>query len=228
MSVTPAAASAREQSAPLTALLQELVRAKLRLSLLCAYWLTRSPALEADIALANIAQEELGHAQVLEALLHDDFGLPTLPRDAAVTWNAWPSTGAAVDIVPQEWPAAVVEQLLLDGRITSVLHALAHARGMRLAERARKMIQEEQFHELFVLETLRSLAAVGPAVRTRLQALVPEKSADLARELDFDSILTAVDTAGLFHPEWRAARAAYAAALAARIQAALADDDHAR
>ena len=157
---SPNAASAEADRA-VRELLASLVRLKQFLGFQYASWCACGPSIEADIALAGMAQEESGHAAALGALLEDQ----STDKDAVVTWAGWSEkTGSAID----DWPRMIVACLARDAAATATLEALKGSRDARLAQRAAKMVQEEQFHLMFGVETVRSFAALSPQARRDL------------------------------------------------------------
>ena len=142
-------------------LLASLIEIKQFVGFQYASWCTSGPSIEADIALAGMAQEESGHAAALGALLED----PSTDKDALVTWASWSEkAGGMID----DWPLMIVTCLARDAAATATLEALKGARDARLAQRATKMLQEERFHLMFGMETVRSFAALSPKARRDL------------------------------------------------------------
>jgi hypothetical protein len=98
-------------------------------------WSVRAPTLESSTAVTAMAQEEVGHARVLGGLVPDDLAgdaIPCLQGTAA----SWPELIGVV---------APVELALAE-----LTRQLAVCRHELLRSRARKMAEEERFHELFV------------------------------------------------------------------------------
>jgi ring-1,2-phenylacetyl-CoA epoxidase subunit PaaC len=151
-------------------LLASLVKSKQFLGFQYASWCAQGPSIESNIALAGMAQEEIGHSTVLSGLL----GEPAADKDAMVTWAGWAETaGAMIDA----WPKMIVTCLARDASATATLEVLKSSSDPRLAQRARKMTQEEQFHLTFGVETVRSFADLAPASRASL-------AEDFRREFD--------------------------------------------
>jgi 1,2-phenylacetyl-CoA epoxidase catalytic subunit len=98
-------------------------------------WSVRAPTLESSTAVTAMAQEEVGHARVLGGLVPDGVegeGIPCL-RQPATSWPELIGIVAPVELALAE----------LTRRLSGCGHEL-------LRSRARKMAEEERFHELFV------------------------------------------------------------------------------
>ena len=144
-------------------LLGALQRSKQFLGFQYASWCAQSPSIEANIALAGMAQEEIGHATVIGGLL----GEQSADKDGVVTWDGWSQkAGGRIEA----WPQMVVACLARETAAAGALEALKDAKDVRIAQRARKMIQEGQFHLIFGVETVRSLAGDAPEARKGLAA----------------------------------------------------------
>jgi|GEM_PF-4836247 1,2-phenylacetyl-CoA epoxidase catalytic subunit len=136
-------------------LVATLVAAKQRLARHYLEWCVRGPVLEASTAVAAMAQEERGQAAVLRGLLDQASGprgiaLPMAVVDRAATW---------VDLI--------VLAALFDSAITYVLATVAGIWPV-LSRRAGKILQEEQFHQMFADRWFVLLGrdlAVGPLLR---------------------------------------------------------------
>jgi 1,2-phenylacetyl-CoA epoxidase catalytic subunit len=125
--------------------------------------------MEASIALCGMALEEEGHAKVLEGFVAEETGVAPVDRDSLVTWEDWPLLGDTSGQRQETWPEALLAYFCQDVQTTAALHALARSSVTRLADRARKMVQEEAFHQVFVLETVGTLAEISPVARQVLK-----------------------------------------------------------
>jgi ring-1,2-phenylacetyl-CoA epoxidase subunit PaaC len=109
-------------------------------------WQVRSPTLESDLALSNIAQDELGHARLWFDLLAD-FGAeeseliwerpPGEWRHSTLTELPWPEGG---------WADAVVRGYLYDVAEDLRLAALEDSSYGRIRDRVGKVVGEEDYH----------------------------------------------------------------------------------
>ncbi len=133
-------------------------------------WLGLSPFLEEDLTTASIAQDEIGHARALYALVWPGWAT----RDADVVrrppeeWRSGPLS--ELEGVP--WERALLRHWLHDlvepHRWRAVV--TAHGRAVTgLAELAERVEDEERFHRAHAGTLVGRLASVGSA-RTRLEA----------------------------------------------------------
>jgi 1,2-phenylacetyl-CoA epoxidase catalytic subunit len=108
-----------------------------------AEWAVSAPTLESAVAAAAMAQDELGHARstypVLKALgvERDDEGLEGSGHRMALLDRELP-----------DWTAFVAANLLIDGVLTTFVAACAESSVAPMAQRARKILQEEGSHRV--------------------------------------------------------------------------------
>ncbi|MEM7130482.1 MAG: 1,2-phenylacetyl-CoA epoxidase subunit PaaC [Chloroflexota bacterium] len=110
-----------------------------------AEWIGHAPILEEDIALANIAQDELGHAMVWYQLHQDLTGLDSdrivYFRDAAAFRNVqlveWPKG---------DWAFTMVRQFLFDAYELALFTRLASSSYAPLSDAVAKIKNEEVYH----------------------------------------------------------------------------------
>ena len=133
-------------------------------------WCTCGPTIEAGVAATAMAQDELGHARVLYGLLEE---LPGAPHRSEHEWAAADARTVALAQQPfPDWPHVIVANVLLDRALACVLEAALDSAYLPLRQRARKLIEEEEFHAIHGRGWLRQLAAEGPAVRAELEAII--------------------------------------------------------
>jgi ring-1,2-phenylacetyl-CoA epoxidase subunit PaaC len=109
-------------------------------------WQVESPTLESDLALSNIAQDELGHARLWYDLL-EDFGHdePDLIWERpADEWHQ--STLTELPFDEGDWADLVVRTYLYDTAESIRLAALAESSYARIRDRIEKTTGEEDFH----------------------------------------------------------------------------------
>ncbi len=108
-------------------------------------WTGHAPILEEDIGLANIAQDELGHAGVwygiYGALTGRDPDQVVFFRDAG-DWRCV----HLVELPNGDWAATMLRQYLFDAYELVLLTRLAESRHEGVAGAAAKMRQEELYH----------------------------------------------------------------------------------
>lgn len=166
----PADLTDRERAA-VEALLYRLADDELVLGERYTEWQVRAPTLESDLALANIAQDEFGHARLWYDLLMD-FGY----EEAELIFERDPGTFRHATIVELpfesgDWADAVVRSYLYDEAEALRLEALVDSSYPRIRERVGKIRQEERYHREHAQSWLERLTDDGDG-RGRLQAAV--------------------------------------------------------
>lgn len=110
-----------------------------------AEWTGHGPILEEDIALANLAQDEIGHAMTWYGLRTEldgsDADELVYFRDAPAYRNAW-----LVERPRGDWAFTMVRQFLFDAYEAELLRRLHDSTYAPLAEAATKVAREEIFH----------------------------------------------------------------------------------
>jgi 1,2-phenylacetyl-CoA epoxidase catalytic subunit len=108
-----------------------------------AEWAISAPTLESAVAAAAMAQDELGHARST---------YPVLKALGAEARDEGPGGGARrlalLDGELPDWPAFIAANLLVDGVLTTFVAACAQSTVVPLAQRARKILQEEGSHRV--------------------------------------------------------------------------------
>ena len=108
-------------------------------------WTGHAPILEEDIALANIAQDELGHAALYLGLRTDLDG--SQPDRLAMFRSASEYTNTRLTELPKgDWAVTMVRQFLYDAYEALWLEEAGSSRYAPLAEVAHKALREEKFH----------------------------------------------------------------------------------
>jgi ring-1,2-phenylacetyl-CoA epoxidase subunit PaaC len=109
-------------------------------------WQVRAPTLESDLALANIAQDELGHARLWYDLL-EDFGATEselIWERPAAEWRH--STLCELPFEDGDWADPIVRSYLYDEAEFVRLQALEESSYPRIRDRVGKVIGEEDYH----------------------------------------------------------------------------------
>jgi ring-1,2-phenylacetyl-CoA epoxidase subunit PaaC len=132
-------------------------------------WQVRGPTLEADIGVANIAQDELGHARLwydlLEAFGYDEVDL---------LWERDPAEFRHATLLEQsfetgDWADCVVRGYLYDTYEHLRLEALSDSSYPPIADRVGKVLGEEDYHREHASNWLERLSGDAEG-RRRLQA----------------------------------------------------------
>ena len=132
-------------------------------------WQVRAPTLESDIALSNIAQDELGHARLWYDLV-ERFG----DDETDLIWERDPadfrhSTLVELPFEEGDWADAIVRHHLYDVAEDVRLHAIERSAVAPIRDRVGKVLDEEDYHLEHADSWLERLAADEEGHR-RLQA----------------------------------------------------------
>jgi len=143
-------------------------------------WTGAAPVLEEDVAFSSIGQDEVGHARLFYALLHDLTGAPAdyrARRPDEYCHACFVETRTAPRYSPEgdhrggsDWAYAIVRQYLYDLFDAERLSALRDSSWDALAEAVDKVQREEKYHLQHGRMWLDRLAGGGPAGRERLEA----------------------------------------------------------
>jgi ring-1,2-phenylacetyl-CoA epoxidase subunit PaaC len=109
-------------------------------------WQVRAPTLESDLAVSNVAQDELGHARLWYDLL-EDVGA----SEADLIWEADPgdfrhSTFVELPFQEGAWSDAILRGYLFDVYEDLHLRALEDSASPRIRDRVGKVRAEEEYH----------------------------------------------------------------------------------
>jgi len=134
-------------------------------------WTGIGPILEEDVAISSIAQDELGHAQALYALL---AGVVADGRDAdAIAYDRPPEGyvhARLLDHPRGDWATTIVRRYLYDTSDAARLEALVDSSHEPLAELVAKIRREERYHLMHVETWPERLARAPGEPRDRLLA----------------------------------------------------------
>jgi ring-1,2-phenylacetyl-CoA epoxidase subunit PaaC len=140
-------------------------------------WLSGGPSLESSVALAAIAQEELGHARALYPLL-DEMPLVDTPGSLQRGGERERKYCMSCLAEPWQWWADVVAALILvDPALTVLFRALEGSRYDDLRQRAARVPAEEVFHRKYADGRVRDLARTEQGRTTlqrRIDSMLPE------------------------------------------------------
>ncbi|HZS94745.1 MAG TPA: Phenylacetic acid catabolic protein [Chloroflexota bacterium] len=125
-----------------------------------AEWCTGAPSLEAAVAAAGMAQDEIGHARSFYPLLRDVAGEEVEPETRTDFVNA-----PFLDRPFAGWVDFTVANFLFDTAIAVLLEAARGSSFRPLAHRAARILEEEQLHWLHGEGWLLRLCAGDGAMR---------------------------------------------------------------
>jgi phenylacetate-CoA oxygenase PaaI subunit len=138
-----------------------------------AEWCSAAPTLEAGVAAAAMAQDELGHARALYPLLRDlaPTGVDAAQNDPDTRTRY--GNMAALDAPFAGWEDFVAANFLIDTALTVIFEAAATSTFEPLAARSRKVLQEEHIHAVHGDGWVRRLArGKGPLRQAIERALL--------------------------------------------------------
>jgi 1,2-phenylacetyl-CoA epoxidase catalytic subunit len=107
-----------------------------------AEWAISAPTLESAVAAAAMAQDELGHARSTYPVLKT-LGVEKTDDDHSAGHPL-----ALLDDQLPDWTAFIAANLLVDGVLTTFVAACADSSITQLAQRAKKILQEEGSHRV--------------------------------------------------------------------------------
>ena len=161
-----------------------------------AEWCTAAPTLESAVAAAAMAQDEIGHARSFYPVLRDIAGAS--PENDAETRSSW-TTVPFLRTAFTGWTDFVAANFLFDTAITTLLEAGIGSTFVPLAQRSRRILEEEPLHWLHGEGWTRRLAREGQAVRAALRdsfANVASQSLDWLDVANNDLVSAQVLSAG--------------------------------
>jgi ring-1,2-phenylacetyl-CoA epoxidase subunit PaaC len=150
-------------------LVASLADSKAALGRRYAEWAVSAPTLESAVAAAAMAQDELGHARATYPVLK---ALGEQADDEAVAGGA--RRMALLDRELADWTAFVAANLLVDGVLTTFVAACADSTVTQLAQRARKILQEEGSHRVHAEAWAKRLCRAGDRERDALLERIQE------------------------------------------------------
>ncbi len=125
-------------------------------------WAVSAPTLESAVAAAAMAQDELGHARATYPVLKQ-LGAASLHEEAGGDRRL-----AVLDAELPDWTSVIAANLLVDGMLTTFVAACRQSTLEPLAQRARKILQEEGSHRVHAEAWARRLCRRGAAERDAL------------------------------------------------------------
>jgi phenylacetate-CoA oxygenase PaaI subunit len=138
-------------------------------------WAVSAPTIESAVAAAAMAQDELGHARSTYPVLaklgvqRDDEGL---------------EAGQPIPALAQElpdWASVIAANLVIDGILTTFVASARDSSIEPLAQRARKILQEEGAHRIHAESWLKRMCRSGGSDAELLRRRIEELWVQAAR-----------------------------------------------
>jgi 1,2-phenylacetyl-CoA epoxidase catalytic subunit len=173
MSTAPPAVDAA--TATMISLIGSLADNKSALGRRYGEWAVSAPTIESAVAAAAMAQDELGHARSTYPVLaklgvqRDDEGL-----------DAGQPLGVLAHELP-DWASMIAANLVVDGILTTFVTSARDSSIEPLAQRARKILQEEGAHRVHAEAWLRRICRTGGGDAELLRQRITEFWAQAAR-----------------------------------------------
>jgi ring-1,2-phenylacetyl-CoA epoxidase subunit PaaC len=174
---TAAATSEAAAQACMASLVGSLADNKAALGRRYAEWAISAPTLESAVAAAAMAQDELGHARSTYPVLK------ALGADVSDEDHSAGQPLAVLDEQLPDWTSFIAANLLVDGVLTTFVAACTDSSITQLAQRARKILQEEGSHRVHAEAWAKRLCRSGERERAALLERLQETWAHAARWL---------------------------------------------
>jgi phenylacetate-CoA oxygenase PaaI subunit len=172
--MTTSSTSQDAATAAMTSLIASLADNKAALGTRYGEWAVSAPTLESAVAAAAMAQDELGHARSTYPVLKT-LGLET-DEDAGGDRRL-----AILDDELPDWTSFVAANILIDGVLTTFVAACVDSSLEPMAQRARKILQEEGAHKTHAEAWARRLCRAGGPQRDALMTRLRESWEHAAR-----------------------------------------------
>jgi ring-1,2-phenylacetyl-CoA epoxidase subunit PaaC len=138
-------------------------------------WAVSAPTIESAVAAAAMAQDELGHARST---------YPVLAKLGVERSDDGLDAGHPLPVIAAElpdWASVIAANLVVDGILTTWVAGVRDSSLEPLAQRARKILQEEGAHRVHAEAWLKRICATGGADRELLLRRIGEMWAQAAR-----------------------------------------------
>jgi phenylacetate-CoA oxygenase PaaI subunit len=172
MSTTPATDAA---TATMISLIGSLADNKSALGRRYGEWAVSAPTIESAVAAAAMAQDELGHGRST---------YPVLAKLGVTRDEDTLESGHPLRVIEHElpdWGSFIAANLVVDGILTTFVASARESSIEPLAQRARKILQEEGAHRRHAEAWVRRIVQAGGADRELLLRRITEMWADAAR-----------------------------------------------
>jgi ring-1,2-phenylacetyl-CoA epoxidase subunit PaaC len=138
-------------------------------------WAVSAPTIESAVAAAAMAQDELGHARST---------YPVLAKLGVQREDEGLDGGHPLHIIERElpdWASVIAANLVVDGILTTFVATSRDSCIEPLAQRARKILQEEGAHRVHAEAWLKRICRTGAADRELLRRRIAEMWAQAAQ-----------------------------------------------
>jgi ring-1,2-phenylacetyl-CoA epoxidase subunit PaaC len=138
-------------------------------------WAVSAPTIESAVAAAAMAQDELGHARST---------YPVLAKLGVQREDEGLDAGHPLPILSRElpdWASVIAANLVVDGILTTFVAGARESSIEPLAQRARKILQEEGWHRIHGEAWLRRICRAGGRDRKLLLERIGEMWEQAAR-----------------------------------------------
>ncbi|HSC02652.1 MAG TPA: Phenylacetic acid catabolic protein [Solirubrobacteraceae bacterium] len=138
-------------------------------------WAVSAPTIESAVAAAAMAQDELGHARST---------YPVLAKLGVSREDSGLDAGDPLPVISSElpdWASFIAANLVVDGVLTTFVASARDSSIEPLAQRARKILQEEGAHKVHAEAWARRIVRVGGSDLELLVQRIDEMWASAAR-----------------------------------------------
>jgi len=138
-------------------------------------WAVSAPTIESAVAAAAMAQDELGHARST---------YPVLAKLGVARQDDTLDAGHPLHVLAHElpdWPSFIAANLVVDGVLTTFVASARESSIEPLAQRARKILQEEGAHKVHAEAWAKRICRAGGTDRELLLRRVEEMWAHAGR-----------------------------------------------
>jgi ring-1,2-phenylacetyl-CoA epoxidase subunit PaaC len=132
-------------------------------------WTGLGPTLEEDIAFSSMAQDKIGHAWNLYALLHNKYGLPNPDKFGFLRDETAYKCCRFVEIYTQDYAFALIRQFLYDHADYLRYQMLLKSTNEELRQFAQKVLGEMKYHVLHADTWIKHLGLGNQESKTRMQ-----------------------------------------------------------
>jgi len=162
-------------SATMVSLIGSLADNKSALGRRYGEWAVSAPTIESAVAAAAMAQDELGHARST---------YPVLAKLGVERSDEGLDAGHPLEVIASElpdWASFIAANLVVDGMLTTFVASTRDSSVEPLAQRARKILQEEGAHKVHAEAWARRIGRVGGDDLRLLVQRIDEMWASAAR-----------------------------------------------